>query len=107
MLIIRGHILFKDKSPYLLGDQTPTCFYTIVLKTNERQFLYIRPEVSVLFSLQIVHRDLTLRPMWPGSAVRPDFFFFFFFFSFSFGNKTRAGDGNQDGTCINLSLLNE
>lgn len=95
MLIIRGHILFKDKSPYLLGDQTPTCFYTIVLKTNERQFLYIRPEVSVLFSLQIVHRDLTLRPKWPGSAVRPDFFFFF---SFSFLFLLVTKQGQEMGT---------
>jgi hypothetical protein len=69
VLIIWGHILFKDKSPYLLGDQTPTCFHTIVLKTNERQFQYLRPEVLALFSFQIVNSDLTLRPKWPGSPV--------------------------------------
>lgn len=58
VLIIQRHTLFKDKCPYLLRDWTPTCFYIIVLKTNERQFLYIRPEVSALFSFQIVNRDL-------------------------------------------------
>lgn len=63
------------------------------MKGNSYIYIYIRPEVSALFSFQIVNRDLTLRPKWPRSAV---------LIFFSFGNKTRAGDSNQDGTCINL-----
>lgn len=34
-------------------------------------------------------------------------FSFFFFLFYLFSNKTRAGDGKQDGSCINLFSLNE